>query len=108
VQALPLVTSTKNNHSSLVLDSTNSTHLLSRQCLWCASISVCEGDHLATPPPEPAKGRRNQEAAGGGGEPGGAASVPYRATKERCHLLIDVLGATQKLIPSKITSFVWQ
>lgn len=68
MQALPLVTSTKNNHSSLVLDSTNSTHLLSRQCLWCASISVCEGDHLATPPPEPAKGRRNQEAAGGGGD----------------------------------------
>lgn len=44
----------------------------------------------------------------GVGGAGGAASMPYRATTEHCHLLIDVPWATQELIPSEVMSFVWQ
>lgn len=63
------------------------------------SFLCVEGDYLPTPLPNPAKGKRNQEAGCGG--VGQEEQLPCLTETKQCHLLIDLPGASQELIPSK-------
>lgn len=81
----------------MVFDNTNSAHLLLRQRLPGASISVCGGRLLTHPTPKPAAGGKAQEAGCG---------VVGQEEQPPCHLLVVLPGATQERIPREAGIFL--